>query len=78
MVCTLRLGGGGDLQANMIKRWLIFIAAALSPDRMVAAGSVPVTSPDDPRQLRESRDSSPVPKVPIPHGKLKSVLSLNK
>lgn len=76
----IKVGGGvgRGLEADTIKRWLIFIAAALSPDRMVAAGSVPVTSADDPRQLRESRDNSPVPKVPIPHGKLKSVQSLNK
>lgn len=47
----------------------------LSPDRMVPAGSVAVTSPEDPRQLRESGDRISVPKVPIHHGSLKRAVS---
>ncbi|XP_076448116.1 LOW QUALITY PROTEIN: nuclear protein MDM1-like [Babylonia areolata] len=47
------------------------VGAGLSPDRMAPAGSAPVTSADDPRLLRESRNSSPVPKCPVGHGKIR-------
>ncbi|KAK7101751.1 nuclear protein MDM1-like isoform X2 [Littorina saxatilis] len=40
-----------------------------------AAGVPPVTYADDPRQLRESGKGIPAPKVPIPHGRLKRVVS---
>ncbi|KAL8575486.1 hypothetical protein ACOMHN_013037 [Nucella lapillus] len=52
------------------------VGAGLSPDRSaVAAGSAPLTSAEDPRLLRESRNASPVPKVPLAHGKLKHRVS---
>ncbi|KAK7493951.1 hypothetical protein BaRGS_00014833 [Batillaria attramentaria] len=47
------------------------VGASRSPDRLAPAGSQPVTRPEDPRLLQESKEKIAKPVPPVEYGKLK-------